>query len=133
LKEKKKKLAKQAAEQAGASVEGDSSAASVASTPSQQDADGEKTNGAGTRGKEGAHAEKSPRKGAEGARPQAGIAALCEGPEIGAKVVDLGNACYTYKHFTEDIQTRQYRSPEVCEREWMYMCVFVREVESGYD
>jgi len=113
LKEKKKKLAKQAAEQAGASVEGDSGAASVASTPSQQDADGEKTNGAGTRGKEGAHAEKSPRKGAEGARPQAGIAALCEGPEIGAKVVDLGNACYTYKHFTEDIQTRQYRSPEV--------------------
>jgi len=29
------------------------------------------------------------------------------------KVVDLGNACWTYKHFTEDIQTRQYRSPEV--------------------
>jgi serine/threonine-protein kinase SRPK3 len=27
-------------------------------------------------------------------------------------VVDLGNACYTYKHFTDDIQTRQYRSPE---------------------
>jgi serine/threonine-protein kinase SRPK3 len=32
---------------------------------------------------------------------------------LGAKVVDLGNACYTHKHFTEDIQTRQYRSPEV--------------------
>ena len=32
---------------------------------------------------------------------------------VGAKVVDLGNACYTHKHFTEDIQTRQYRSPEV--------------------
>ena len=29
------------------------------------------------------------------------------------KIVDLGNACWTYKHFTEDIQTRQYRSPEV--------------------
>ena len=29
------------------------------------------------------------------------------------KVVDLGNACWTFKHFTEDIQTRQYRSPEV--------------------
>lgn len=28
-------------------------------------------------------------------------------------VVDLGNACWTYKHFSEDIQTRQYRSPEV--------------------
>jgi hypothetical protein len=24
-----------------------------------------------------------------------------------AKVADLGNACWTYKHFTEDIQTRQ--------------------------
>ena len=29
------------------------------------------------------------------------------------KVVDLGNACWTYKHFTDDIQTRQYRAPEV--------------------
>lgn len=28
-------------------------------------------------------------------------------------VVDFGNACWTYKHFTDDIQTRQYRSPEV--------------------
>lgn len=30
-----------------------------------------------------------------------------------AYVVDLGNACWTDKHFSEDIQTRQYRSPEV--------------------
>ena len=29
------------------------------------------------------------------------------------KIVDLGNACWTYKQFTEDIQTRQYRCPEV--------------------
>jgi serine/threonine-protein kinase SRPK3 len=29
------------------------------------------------------------------------------------KIVDFGNACWTYSHFTEDIQTRQYRSPEV--------------------
>ncbi|KAG5179961.1 serine threonine protein kinase [Tribonema minus] len=28
-------------------------------------------------------------------------------------VVDLGNACWVHKHFSEDIQTRQYRSPEV--------------------
>ena len=28
-------------------------------------------------------------------------------------VVDFGNACWTYKQFTQDIQTRQYRSPEV--------------------
>lgn len=30
-----------------------------------------------------------------------------------AYVVDLGNACWIHKHFSEDIQTRQYRSPEV--------------------
>ncbi|KAG7194349.1 serine/threonine protein kinase, CMGC group [Scheffersomyces spartinae] len=29
------------------------------------------------------------------------------------KIADLGNACWTYHHFTEEIQTRQYRSPEV--------------------
>lgn len=37
-------------------------------------------------------------------------------PEIGiisVKIADLGNACWTNQHFTNDIQTRQYRSPEV--------------------
>jgi len=29
------------------------------------------------------------------------------------KIVDLGNACWRNKHFTSDIQTRQYRCPEV--------------------
>ena len=29
------------------------------------------------------------------------------------KVVDFGNACWIDRHFTSDIQTRQYRSPEV--------------------
>jgi len=29
-----------------------------------------------------------------------------------AKLVDLGNACWTHKKFTEDITTRQYRAPE---------------------
>jgi serine/threonine-protein kinase SRPK3 len=29
------------------------------------------------------------------------------------KIVDLGNACWTFKHFTDDVQTRQYRAPEV--------------------
>ncbi len=31
---------------------------------------------------------------------------LCEDSETDTKAVDLGNSCYTYKHFTEDIQTR---------------------------
>jgi serine/threonine-protein kinase SRPK3 len=29
------------------------------------------------------------------------------------KVVDLGNACWVDKHFTDDVQTRQYRAPEI--------------------
>jgi serine/threonine-protein kinase SRPK3 len=32
---------------------------------------------------------------------------------INIKIADLGNACWVNHHFTEDIQTRQYRSPEV--------------------
>ncbi|XP_054465158.1 SRSF protein kinase 1a isoform X2 [Anoplopoma fimbria] len=33
--------------------------------------------------------------------------------KIKVKIADLGNACWVNKHFTEDIQTRQYRSLEV--------------------
>lgn len=33
--------------------------------------------------------------------------------DIRVKIADLGNACWVDKHFTNDIQTRQYRSPEV--------------------
>lgn len=33
--------------------------------------------------------------------------------DISVKVADLGNACWIDRHFTEDIQTRQYRSLEV--------------------
>ncbi|CAI5720235.1 unnamed protein product [Peronospora destructor] len=33
--------------------------------------------------------------------------------KLNAKICDLGNACWTTKHFTDDIQTRQYRCPEV--------------------
>lgn len=29
------------------------------------------------------------------------------------KIVDMGNACYTHEHFSDIIQTREYRSPEV--------------------
>ncbi|KAM9799137.1 SRSF protein kinase 3-like isoform 1-T2 [Syngnathus typhle] len=47
----------------------------------------------------------------------------CEGPldlllphnadKMLVKIADLGNACWVYKHFSEDIQTCQYRSVEV--------------------
>jgi serine/threonine protein kinase len=36
---------------------------------------------------------------------------VCE--ELQVKIADLGNACWVHHHFTEDIQTRQYRSLEV--------------------
>lgn len=36
---------------------------------------------------------------------------ICDDIEV--KIADLGNACWVQKHFTEDIQTRQYRSLEV--------------------
>jgi len=54
------------------------------------------------------------------------------------KLVDFGNACWRDQHFTEDIQTRQYRSPEVilgagydCPTDiWSLACV-VFEVATG--
>ena len=33
--------------------------------------------------------------------------------KVRVKIVDLGNACWFHHHFSTEIQTRQYRSPEV--------------------
>lgn len=52
--------------------------------------------------------------------------------DLSFKVVDLGNACWRNCHFTEDIQTRQYRCPEVilgsgydtASDMWSAACVF---------
>lgn len=41
------------------------------------------------------------------------IEKLLTGVDVKCKLVDFGNACWTYKQFTNDIQTRQYRCPEV--------------------
>lgn len=32
---------------------------------------------------------------------------------ISVKIADLGNACWVHHHFTDEVQTRQYRSPEI--------------------
>lgn len=45
-------------------------------------------------------------------REKSGTTALDENL-ITVKIADLGNACWTNRHFSNDIQTRQYRSPEV--------------------
>ncbi len=33
-------------------------------------------------------------------------------PDLTVQIADLGNACWVHHHFTEDIQTRQYRSAQ---------------------
>ena len=38
---------------------------------------------------------------------------LEECPDLKVKIADLGNACWEHHHYTDDIQTRQYRSLEV--------------------
>jgi serine/threonine protein kinase len=53
--------------------------------------------------------DKTPTTSAE--KKQANEAAAFD--KISVKIADLGNACWVGHHFTNDIQTRQYRSPEV--------------------
>lgn len=56
------------------------------------------------------------------------------------KIADLGNACWTYHHFTEEIQTRQYRSPEVligyhwgCSSDlWSFACLIFELLTGDY-
>ncbi|KAG8062589.1 hypothetical protein GUJ93_ZPchr0003g16664 [Zizania palustris] len=52
--------------------------------------------------------DKGSRRGSKGARKKMAMEA-----DLKCKLVDFGNACWTYKQFTNDIQTRQYRCPEV--------------------
>ncbi|KAJ1918106.1 hypothetical protein H4219_002828 [Mycoemilia scoparia] len=42
-----------------------------------------------------------------------GTSVVASSRGLRVKIADLGNATWKQKHFTEDIQTRQYRSPEV--------------------
>ncbi|AFZ81263.1 protein kinase domain-containing protein [Theileria equi strain WA] len=56
------------------------------------------------------------------------------------KICDLGNACWINNHFTEEIQTRQYRSPEVILRcgytqtsdLWSLACMIFELVTGDY-
>lgn len=71
------------------------------SNTSVSEAAGDEENGAcqGTKGN---------KRGSRSARQK-----LLADVELKCKLVDFGNACWTYKQFTSDIQTRQYRCPEV--------------------
>lgn len=56
------------------------------------------------------------------------------------KICDLGNACWVHNHFTDEIQTRQYRSPEAilkcgyCTSAdiWSLACVIFELVTGDY-
>ncbi|KAL5580188.1 hypothetical protein UlMin_012630 [Ulmus minor] len=63
------------------------------------------TNGEETKDNQG---NKSQKRGSRSTRQK-----LLEMVDLKCKLVDFGNACWTYKQFTNDIQTRQYRCPEV--------------------
>ncbi|XP_027078769.1 SRSF protein kinase 2-like isoform X1 [Coffea eugenioides] len=61
-----------------------------------------------------------------------------DGIDVRCKVVDFGNACWSDKQFAEEIQTRQYRAPEVILRSgysfsadmWSFACTAV-ELATG--
>ena len=56
-------------------------------------------------------------EGKQGNGSEEQAAGTKRGPKISedvqVKICDMGNGCWTYHHFTPEIQTRQYRSPEV--------------------
>ncbi|KAF8395322.1 hypothetical protein HHK36_019265 [Tetracentron sinense] len=58
--------------------------------------------------KDARHENVGQRKGSQSTRKK-----LLASVDLKCKLVDFGNACWTYKQFTSDIQTRQYRCPEV--------------------
>ena len=105
LKEKeKKKAAAGAAAAAGGGEEDEDGDGGEGDRPAVAGGDGGKEGANGKEGKEG----KEPRLRQHRPPPTA-----LDAPSMYFKVVDLGNACWRDKHFTADIQTRQYRCPEV--------------------
>ncbi|DBA96225.1 TPA: hypothetical protein ACH3X3_002421 [Trebouxia sp. C0006] len=97
----------------GPTPSGDSCTTSVLKTDTQDNADSATT-----------HAEAAPATGTaevekpadrQVARDQEAVSLSLEERLLAAqcKIVDFGNGCWTSKHFTDDIQTRQYRCPEV--------------------
>lgn len=61
--------------------------------------------------------------------------------EIYVKIADLGNATYTHSHFTNQIQTRQYRAPETILRHnswgastdmWSLGCIIFELITGDY-
>ncbi|CAN6292503.1 unnamed protein product [Urochloa humidicola] len=107
-KNQKKKIRKKAKRAAAATSEGSSAVAS-ADTDGSDDRGDLGTANEGSPSQDGAKKRtKGDRQGSKGAKKKMAMEA-----DLKCKLVDFGNACWTYKQFTSDIQTRQYRCPEV--------------------
>ncbi|XP_062212407.1 uncharacterized protein LOC133913305 [Phragmites australis] len=105
----KKKIRRKAKRAAAATSEGSGAVAS-ADTDGSDDRGDLSTRNEGSPGQDGAkkRAAGGDRRGSKGAKKKMAMEA-----DLKCKLVDFGNACWTYKQFTSDIQTRQYRCPEV--------------------
>ncbi|KAL6637853.1 hypothetical protein ACP70R_025425 [Stipagrostis hirtigluma subsp. patula] len=104
----KKKIRRKAKRAAAATSEGSSAVAS-ADTDGSDDKGDLDTGNEGSPSKDGAKKRATgDRRGSKGAKRKMAMQA-----DLNCKLVDFGNACWTYKQFTSDIQTRQYRCPEV--------------------
>lgn len=74
------------------------------STPQVDDATSQEANMSASDGNNDSHLSR---------RSRSTRKSLLQSVDLKCKLVDFGNACWTYKQFTSDIQTRQYRCPEV--------------------
>lgn len=99
LTKNQKKKIRRKAKRAAQGCAGKEAAADSEQDPEASDADGVKR----TSGGSSVH-----KRGSRSTRRK-----LLESVDLKCKLVDFGNACWTYKQFTNDIQTRQYRCPEV--------------------
>ncbi|RCV40904.1 hypothetical protein SETIT_9G092600v2 [Setaria italica] len=107
-KNQKKKIRRKAKRAAAATSEGGNAVAS-ADTDGSDDRGDLGTTNEGSPSQDGAKKRsKGDRQGSKGAKKKMAMEA-----DLKCKLVDFGNACWTYKQFTSDIQTRQYRCPEV--------------------
>ncbi|NP_001168198.1 putative protein kinase superfamily protein [Zea mays] len=103
-KNQKKKIRRKAKRAAAATSDGTSAVASADTDGSDDQGDMGTTNEGSSGTMKRATRD---RRGSKGAKKMAMEA------DLKCKLVDFGNACWTYKQFTNDIQTRQYRCPEV--------------------
>lgn len=102
-KKKIKKKAKRAAEKCAGEEENGDSGSSTGLPVDEESSHEVKSNGNSAE-----QGRKSNRRHSPATRKN-----LLNSVETKCKLVDFGNTCWTHKQFTTDIQTRQYRCPEV--------------------